>query len=92
MKSNSIFETLNLLVIGRTGIILSKIYPESQDKETFEISFKVDEEMTPVVDVIVFYMRDQDGEIVHDKFRLEIPTESSNSVRSLNLIDFTYFN
>lgn len=68
-------------MIGRSGILLSKSYSDSEDEETFTISFKVDEEMAPEADVIVFYMRDQDGEIIHDKFRLEIPFVSSNGVR-----------
>ena len=47
--------------------------------------------MTPEADVIVFYMRDQDGEVVNDKFKLEIPFESSNQVSMLISLGFKFF-
>lgn len=67
-------------MIGKNGIVYSQSHKEALDEISYNISFKITKDMAPEADVIAFYTRDQDGEIIHDQFRLQLPLESHNTV------------
>lgn len=82
-ESNGLMQSLSVVVIGASGLIYSKNYPQSANKNSYEFNLKVTSEMTPEASVIVFYVREQDGNIVSDQFKLELGFKGSNHVRIL---------
>lgn len=81
VQTNAIFEPLNVVVVGSTGIVYSKVYKEAQYKTDFNIYVAITEDMTPKADVIVFYLRDQDGFMVFDQLELNLGFQGENFVK-----------
>jgi hypothetical protein len=71
---------LTVLVMGRTGLIYSKNHEEANDKETVDISIPITKEMAPEADLVVFYLRDDDGTPVYDTNKLLIAHTFDNEV------------
>lgn len=82
-------QSLSVVVIGRNGLIYSKNYPAAVDAQSFEFNLKITQEMAPEASVIVFYVRDQDGDIVYDQFKVELGFKGTNYVSRARL--FFYF-
>jgi uncharacterized protein with ATP-grasp and redox domains len=81
-ESNSLIQTLNLVVIGRQGLITSKHYADAKFKSSYNFTFEITQEMMPEATAIVFYVRDQDGEVIFDQFNIELGFKSNNKVSS----------
>ena len=81
-ESNSLIQSLSVVVIGRDGLIYSKTYPEAVNKQSFKFNLKITQEMAPESSVIVFYVREQDGDIVFDQFKVELGFKGTNQVSS----------
>lgn len=80
MQTNAVIQRLNVLVFGRTGIVYSESDPEANEKTSYNITFKITEDMAPEADLVVYYTRDQDGEIIHDQLRLQFSFKANNTV------------
>jgi hypothetical protein len=78
------------VIFGKNGIVYSKVYKEAQYQETFNVSFRLTSEMAPKADVIIFYLRDQDGNIIFDQFELNLGFQGSNFVSNSNVSYFLF--
>lgn len=58
---------------------------EAQNLNELNISLTLTPEMAPKADVIIFYLREQDGNLIFDQFELNLGFQGKNFV-SLNLI------
>lgn len=79
-ESNSLMNTLKVIVINRNGLIKSQSYENFDENVQHDFELEVTREMAPEATVIVFYTRDQDGEIVYDQFKLELGFRNTNQV------------
>lgn len=80
VKGNALLEPLNVVVFGKTGIVYSKVHKDAQYESKFNISFVITSDMAPKADVIIFYLREQDGSMIFDQFELDLGFKSSNFV------------
>lgn len=80
-QSNSLMNSLKVLVVTRNGLVNSLDLEDAKDNTEYEFDLDVTKDMRPEATVIVFYVRDQDGEIVYDQFKLELGFQSQNKVR-----------
>ena len=71
---------MHVLVIGPYGIVYTKDYPDAQGKDVFEFTLELTAEMRPESHVIVFYVRRDDGVIIHDEFGLSLGYSAENHV------------
>lgn len=80
-ESNGLIQSLNVVVIGLNGLVYSKNYENAADSKFFNFNLKITQEMAPEATVIVFYVREQDGDIVYDEFKVELGFTGQNYVR-----------
>ncbi|CAG9810237.1 unnamed protein product [Chironomus riparius] len=69
---------LHLVVFGLQGIVYSNKFPGSVDKDIFEVSFELTEEMKPEARGIVFYVRN--GVMIYDEFSVLLGFSIDNSL------------
>jgi hypothetical protein len=67
---DSLLMPLNVLVLGRSGLIYSNNHPEANDLNKVELSIPITREMAPKADLVVFYLREQDGAPVYDTVKI----------------------
>lgn len=72
--------SLNVLIMGRTGLIYSKSHPEANEKNKIEIAIPITKEMAPEADLVVFYLKDDDGSPVYDITKILLSHQYDNSV------------
>lgn len=89
IKSSSGLKTINYVVIGRTGKMLTNV-KYIQDLNEFEISFAVETWMIPEVHVLVYYIHFT-GEVVYDTVTVNLDGSLPNNV-SVVIHFFTSFN
>lgn len=91
VETNSIFQPLTVVVMTGHGIAHSQyISNPSENEKIMEIPIRVTSKMAPQADVIVFYLRGQDGSPVYDQLRINIGMKSDNFVSIFNF--FQMFN
>lgn len=73
-------ETLHVLVVGKFGIVHSVEFKDAVQKDVYEFSVPLTEEMRPEARGIAFYVRRPDGVIVFDEFSLAPGVSVDNSV------------
>ena len=71
-------EELHLIVFGLQGIVHSEKFPEAVERDTFEVSFDLTEEMKPEARGIVFYVKN--GLLIYDEFSVSLGFSIDNSV------------
>jgi uncharacterized protein with ATP-grasp and redox domains len=59
---------------------MSRHFPKAQNTNFFNFTFDITQEMMPEANVIVFYVREQDGEIIFDNFIIELGFKTRNFV------------
>jgi len=62
--------TLHVLVIGLTGLVYKKEFPNAAGKNFFQFSFPFINNMMPESRGIVFYVRPSDGVLIYDEFKI----------------------
>jgi hypothetical protein len=82
VQTNSVFQPLTIIVMNGRGIAYSKNIPEPGTEKVIEISIPIIAQMAPLADVIVFYLREQDGSPVQDQLRINIGMKGDNFVSS----------
>ncbi|CAG9810259.1 unnamed protein product [Chironomus riparius] len=65
-------ESLHVLLIGLNGIVHYEEFPDAMDKDIFEFSIELTEEMKPESRGIAFYIRPSDGVLIYDEFVLSL--------------------
>jgi len=83
-------EALHVLVIGTFGIVYNKEFKDAVQKDIFNFSIPLTEEMRPEARGIAFYVRPSDGVIVFDEFSLNPGVSVENSVSIFSIIN-TFF-
>jgi hypothetical protein len=76
------WENLIVVVIGRTGLVSTKVVPTSPEieaKQKVTIELPVTNLMVPSAHVIVYYIQ-QLGEIVYDRIKLDFEGKFPNQV------------
>jgi hypothetical protein len=89
-------QPLNLVVISTNGLAYTEQFKEAADQKTFSFDLEIIPEMAPEANVVIFYVRDQDGLVVHDQFHIKLGFVSTNFVsfffkRLTFLINFQIF-
>jgi Alpha-2-macroglobulin bait region domain len=87
---NSALESLDLIVIGKDGIIFTQNYPELEGHESFNISFPVTKEMVPEANVVVYFINENNGEVVYDSIKIELGYANDNFVSCKFPINYKY--
>lgn len=80
VESNGIMEPINVIALGRNGIIHSESFIESTGRQSFQLFVDVTPEMSPQTSLILFYTRDSDGEMVYDEIKLHLELQTENKV------------
>lgn len=73
-------QKLNVIVISKKGLAFSHQFKEAADQKKFSFDLEVTSDMVPEANVVIFYIRDQDGLVVFDQFTIELGFASTNSV------------
>jgi Alpha-2-macroglobulin bait region domain len=81
VESNNLMDELSVVVISKSGLVLSKYYPESKDHEKFNFSLAITEDMAPASELIAFFSRN--GEIYYGTQSIELGFIASNYVSIL---------
>jgi hypothetical protein len=92
VQTNSVFQPLTIIVMNGRGIAYSKNIPEPGTEKVIEISIPIIAQMAPLADVIVFYLREQDGSPVQDQLRINIGMKGDNFVSSFFPPGFNFSN
>ncbi|KAL7011173.1 hypothetical protein ACKWTF_014134 [Chironomus riparius] len=77
-KSSHTLQTLHVLVIGSTGLLYSKSFPEAHDKESFKFSLTLSEQMSPQAYIVTFYTRAEDGVMIGDELMITLKHSARN--------------
>lgn len=80
VKSTEEMEELHLIVFGANGIVLHESFPDSVQKDIFEINLILTNEMKPEARGLVYYSRLSDGALVYDEFSISLGFYIDNSV------------
>jgi Alpha-2-macroglobulin bait region domain len=81
VETNSIFQPLTVVVMTGRGIAYSHHFADIDSAlKIFKIPIPITAEMAPQADVIVFYLREQDGSPVHDQLRINLGMKGDNFV------------
>ncbi|XP_070506221.1 CD109 antigen-like [Chironomus tepperi] len=76
--SSGSLQTLNVLIIGSTGLMYSKSYPEARGKSNFKFNLQLSSQMSPEAYIFVFYARAEDGVIISDEQQISLKYTTGN--------------
>lgn len=79
-ESNGLIQSLSVAIIGLNGLVYSENFKNLNDLSKFNFNLKITKEMAPESSIIVFYVREQDGDIVYDEFKVELELIEKNHV------------
>ena len=92
-ESNGLIQSLSVAVISLNGLVYSKNFKNSNDLRMFNFNLKITQKMAPEASVIVFYVKEQNGDIVFDEFKIELGFAPKNYVRKYQpLISYFFSN
>lgn len=80
VETTATFETLHALIVGPNGVAYNNEFVEAKDKKTFQFSFKMTEMMLPRSNLVIYYIRQRDGVIIHDYLPLSFQAAVDSTV------------
>jgi hypothetical protein len=84
-------ETLHVLVMGPFGIVHNQEFKDAVQKDIYDFSITLTEDMRPEARGIAFYVRPSDGVIVFDEFVISSGVSVENSVSIFLLLLIIWF-
>lgn len=80
-------ETLHVEVVSLHGIVYSESFTTAEGKDMFSFSLTLTEKMQPASTIFMYYVRKNDGAIIHDSLPLNFDVNFENYVSR-----FFYYN